>query len=201
MILTIDAVSRKTIRKSDLTVLRAEGKIPANVYGYKMESKSITLNKADFMKAYKKSFREVTFYSVQVDGEKYFSVLKEKQVHPVTREFLHLDFMVIPSDSNIDFDVPINYSGEPIGIKAGGTMDVILRSVKISCFAGKVPDAINIDVSNLDVGTSLHVKDLPQGDWEYKDNPENAVIVIHAKRGEAPTEDSETTPEQPKDNA
>ncbi len=198
MILTLDAVSRKSIRKSDLTSLRSEGMLPANVYGNKMESISITLNKAEFMKAYKKSFHEVTFFNLQLNGKKYFSVIKEKQIHPVTREFLHVDFLVIPADTAMDFDVPVIYEGEPIGLKSGGTMDVILRTVKLSCLADNVPEAIVLDISNLEVGQSIHISELPQGNWEYKDNPENAVIVIHAKRGESTeaTEEAQETTEE-----
>jgi large subunit ribosomal protein L25 len=85
---------------------------------------------------------------------------------------------------------------EPIGLKSGGTMDVILRTVKLSCLADDVPEAIVLDISNLEVGQSIHISELPKGKWEYKDNPENAIIVIHAKRGEATTESTEEAAEQ-----
>ena len=195
MILTIDAESRVTKRKSDLTELRSKGMIPAVVYGEKMESKSITIKKAEFMKVYKKSFHEVTFYNVQLDGKKYFSVLKEKQVHPVTRDFLHLDFLTISKKHSFEFDVPFNFEGEPVGMKNGGTMDVIQRTVKIKCLPDQVPEAIQLDISNLDVGTSIHVSDLPAGLWEYTDNADNTIIVVHAKRGEADAPVAETEAE------
>lgn len=170
--------------------------IPAVVYGTGLESFSITLNKADFMKAYKKSFKEVTFYNLQIEGEKYFSILKDRQTHPVTRDFLHLDFMVIPPTSSFDFEVPVLFEGEAIGMKSGGIMDYTQRSVVVHCTADAVPEAIHLDISHLEVGTSIHVRDLPAGNWQYKDNADNTLVVVHAKKGEAPkAEDSEVKAE------
>ena len=200
MILTIDAESRVTMRKSDLTELRSKGMIPAVVYGEKMESKSIAVKKVEFMKAYKKSFHEVTFYNVQLDGKKYFSILKEKQVHPVTRDLLHLDFLTISKKHSFEFDVPFSFEGEPIGLKKGGMMDIIQRSVKIKCLPDQVPEAIQLDVSNMEVGTTIHVSDLPTGSWEYTDNADNTIIVVHAKKGEAEASSAEQESE-PETNA
>lgn len=190
MIFTVEAKNRQTIRKSDLTNLRSAGSIPANVYGVGMSSISVAINKAEFTKVYKKTFNEVAFYNIELEGKTYFCVLKERQIHPVTREFLHLDFMVIPMDSKFDFDIPLHFEGEAIGAKSGGTLDVTMRHVKIHCNASEAPESIIVDISQLGLGASIHVRDLPKGTWDYKDNPDSTVIVVHAKRGVAATEDS-----------
>lgn len=182
MIFNLTAQTRVTQRKSDLTNLRAEGLIPAVVYGAGMDTVSISLKKNEFGQCYKKSFTELAFYEIELDGKKYHTLLKEKQVHPVTREFLHLDFMVLPKKSAIELEIPINYVGEPVGLKEGGVMDIVIRTAKISVMADSIPQDIEIDISHLKVGDNLHVSDLPAGNWEYKDNPDNAIIVIHAKK-------------------
>lgn len=181
MIFTLNAETRKTIRKSDLSNLRAAGMIPAVLYGPGMDSITIALNKADFGKCYKKSFAEVAFYEIELNGNKYHTVLKDKQIHPVTRNFLHLDFMVVAAESTMDIEIPLKFSGDPVGLKEGGFMDIVHRTVKVSCKASDIPEDIELNISDLKVGDSKHVRDLPKGNWHYKENDDVTLIVIHAK--------------------
>ncbi|MCB5252290.1 MAG: 50S ribosomal protein L25 [Candidatus Cloacimonadaceae bacterium] len=184
MIFTLNAEPRNTKKKSDLTALRAEGKIPAVLYGAGVEATKLSINDNEFMKCYKKSFTEFSFYEVKLEGEKYRTILKDKQMHPVNRNFLHIDFQVLDKDSVLELDIPVNYVGEPIGLKEGGFMDVIQRSVKVICKAADVPEGMELDVSNLRVGDALHISDLPKGVWEYKDHDDVTMVVIHAKAAE-----------------
>jgi large subunit ribosomal protein L25 len=182
MIFNLNASPRTTQRKSDLTELRAKGLIPAVIYGAGIQSMSISLKKSEFAQCFKKSFGEMAFYEIEVEGKQYHTLLKDKQNHPVTREFLHLDFMVIEKSSAVEVDIPIKFIGEAAGLKEGGMMDVIMRTVKISCKADQIPEDLEINISALNVGDSLHVSDLPTGNWQYKDNQDNTVVVIHAKK-------------------
>ncbi|HNX38408.1 MAG TPA: 50S ribosomal protein L25 [Candidatus Cloacimonadota bacterium] len=197
MIFTLNASLRNTPKSSDLTKLRAEGCIPAVIYGPGIESIPVTLKKSEFMACYKKSFNEVSFYEIELDGKKYHTLLKEKQPHPVTREFLHLDFMIIPVESLIEIEVPVKFVGDPAGLKEGGMVDIIHRMVKISCKANAIPEDIELNVSNLKVGESMHVRDLPAGDWHIKENMDNTLIVVHPKKKEeaAAAEKPEAAPE------
>jgi len=196
MIFNLTTKPRVTQRKSDLTQLRASGMIPAVIYGAEMESLSISLVKSEFTQCYKKSFGELAFYELELDGKKYHTLLKEKQTHPVTREFLHLDFMVIPAKAPIEIDVPIKFIGEPVGLKEGGILDVQVRSAKISCMADSIPEDLELDIRGLKVGDTLHINALPKGNWEYKDHPEVALVVVHAKKAEAaPVAEPEAAPE------
>jgi len=194
MILNVDAEKRVTQRKSDLTELRKKGYIPAVIYGEGTDPISIALNKAEFGKIYKKSIGELAFFDLNVEGKKYHTILKDKQIHPVGRHFLHLDFMAVKAKTHVEIDVPIKFVGEPIGIKTGGIMDVIQRTVKISCLANQIPEDIEVDISKLGVGDSIHISGLPQGKWQYKDHSDVTLIVIHAKKGDTTTQ-AETEPE------
>lgn len=185
MIFTLNAEIRKTVKKSDLTNLRNSGMIPVVIYGNGFDPVSLSINKAEFSSAYKKSFGEVSFYEIHVDGFKHLTMIKDKQIHPLTRDILHIDFMVLGKNSKVDIDVPLNFIGEPIGIQSGGTLDVIQRTVKVSCVLTQLPEDIKIDISKLEAGESIHVSDLPQGVWEYKDAMDNAIIVVHSPRGES----------------
>ncbi len=184
MIFNIDAQKRNTTKHSELTALRNSGMIPAVLYGKTVESIPIAINKGAFAQCYKKSFNELAFYEINLEGKKYHTILKEKLVHPVSRNILHIDFMVIQDTVAMDFDIPVQFIGEAAGTKEGGFMDIIQRTVKISCKAKDLPEEIKLDVSALHVGESLHVKDLPEGKWLYKDNPDITLVVVHAKKQE-----------------
>lgn len=184
MIFNIDAQKRNTTKHSELTALRNSGMIPAVLYGKSVESIPIAINKGAFTQCYKKSFNELAFYEINLEGKKYHTILKEKLVHPVSRNILHIDFMVIQDTVAMDFDIPVQFIGEAAGTKEGGFTDIIQRTVKISCKAKDLPDEIKLDISALNVGESLHVKDLPEGKWLYKDNPDITLVVVHAKKQE-----------------
>ncbi len=181
MIYTLEAKQRTTTKKSELTALRNEGLIPAVLYGKDVKSTPIAVDRAAFMNFYKKSFNEMTFYEIMLDGKKYHTILKDKLIHPVQRNILHMDFMVIQESALMEFDIPIQFIGEAAGTKEGGFTDIIQRSIKIICRAKDIPEEIQLDISPLHVGASLHVKDLPQGAWQYKDHADVTLVVIHAK--------------------
>lgn len=190
MIFTLNAEPRHTVKKSDMTNLRASGMIPAVIYGNKMDSLSISVPKAEFTQMLKKSYSEVCFWEIEVAGKKYHTILKEKQVHPVVRNVLHIDFLTVDADSVVEIDVPINFMGEAIGLKEGGMMDIQMRTVKVTCKANRIPEEISIDISGLKVGDSVHVSNLPAGDWQYKDHADVTLAVVHAKKTEALKEEA-----------
>lgn len=194
MIFKINAEQRDTIRKSDLGKMRRNGFIPAIVYGPGTEPLRITLNKVDFMKNYKKSFGETAFYEIEYAGKNFHTMIKERQIHPVSREILHVDFMVIPAHSLIEVDAPLKFIGTPEGVKEGGTLDIVHRTLRISCREEDIPEDIAVDISHLKLGEALHVRQLPSGNWYVKAHPDDAVAAIHTKRGEIlPTAEPEKT--------
>ncbi|HNU54671.1 MAG TPA: 50S ribosomal protein L25 [Candidatus Syntrophosphaera sp.] len=199
MIFTIEAQPKQTSKKSEINALRRQGMIPAVLYGKTVESTPIAIDRAKFLQYYKQSFSELTFYEIVLNGNKYHTILKDKLVHPVTRNILHIDFMVVEESAEMEFEIPIQIVGEAIGTKEGGFLDVIQRTVKISCKAKDVPEEISLDVSDLKVGDTLHIRNLPTGNWQYKDQDDITLVVVHGKKAEeAPDEGEEPAAEEPK---
>lgn len=194
MIFKINAESRKTVKKSELSKLRKDGFIPAVIYGQGTEPLSVTLTKAEFMKIYKKTIGELVFYEVAVSGKEYHTLLKERQIHPVTREILHVDFMVVPPHQMIDVEVPLKFIGTPIGAKTGGFIDVVHRTLKIQCMEENLPEDIEVDISSLEVGEALHVHQLPKGNWVVKEHQDTVLVTIHAKKIETATAEVKAEP-------
>ncbi len=199
MIFTIEAQKRTNTKHSELTALREQGLIPAVIYGKALESTPIAVKRNEFLKCYKKSFQELSFYEIILDGQKYHTILKDKQIHPVSRDFLHLDFMLVEATAMMEFEIPLQFVGEPIGVKTGGFLETLQRTVKISCKAEDAPEEITIDISGMQIGDSLHIKDLPQGNCQYKDSPDTALLVVLTQRveeAEAPKEAEEVSTEE-----
>lgn len=184
MIFNLNAHKRTTNRKSDLTALRSNGMIPAVIYGKDHPSMPIAVSSNEFHLCYKKSLNELAFFEISLDGEKYHTILKDKLIHPVGRHILHMDFMIVQDSARLDVDIPVQFIGEAIGTKEGGFVDVIQRTVKLSCRAKDMPEDIKLDISKLHVGDSLHIRDLPAGSWQYKDHADVTLVVVHAKKHE-----------------
>ncbi len=184
MIFTLEAKKRTTTKKSELNALRQQGMIPAVIYGKVVESTPISIDRGIFMQCYKKSFNELAFYEIELDGAKHHTILKDKLIHPVTRNILHIDFMVVEETAEMEFEVPVQYVGEAAGTKEGGFVDIVQRTVKITCQARNLPEEIKLDISGMHIGDSLHIKDLPEGNWQYKDHADVALVVVHAKKTE-----------------
>ncbi len=191
MTFNLEAQKRTPSKKSDLNVLRAGGGIPAVIYGKSLDSTPISVDERIFLNYYKKSFTELAFYEIELEGQKHHCILKDKLIHPVTRQILHLDFLVVDEDAEMEFEIPIQFEGEAAGEKEGGFVDILQRTVKITCKPKDVPRELILDISELHVGDSRQVKDLPQGKWVYKDSEDQPLLVVHAKREEEVEEEEE----------
>jgi large subunit ribosomal protein L25 len=122
------------------------------------------------------------------------AILKDYQLHPVTDKIIHLDFVAIKEGETVSIDVPLEFVGRPVGLTKGGVIEIFMHDLTVECLPSNIPDKIQVDISNLDLGDVLHVKDIkvPEG-VKVLDDPEDTVITIVAEGGEegASTEESE----------
>ncbi|HPR16897.1 MAG TPA: 50S ribosomal protein L25 [Candidatus Cloacimonadota bacterium] len=160
MHIKIKAEKRELGKKSDLKNYRKEGFIPAVVYGEGKEGINILLPVIPFQKAYKKSIGEVAIFEIEVGNKKYSTFIKEKQIHPVSREFVHIDFVELHKGKHITMEIPINFIGEPKGVKEGGVVEYLHRSLEITCLPKDLPEEIDVDITELHVGDTLHFSNI-----------------------------------------
>ena len=160
MNIKIEAKLRELGKKSDLKNLRKEGFIPAVIYGEGQVGTNILLSEIPFQKQYKKSIGEVTIFEFDLDGKTISAFIKDKQVHPVSRKFMHIDFVELHKGKPITLNVPIRYIGEAAGTKEGGLLELIHRELEITCLPKDLPEDVVIDVSDLGIGDSIHFKDI-----------------------------------------
>lgn len=125
---------------------------------------------------------ENTIVDLDLGGSEPYKVLiRELQRHPVRDEFVHIDFFHVAMDEKIQVEIPIILIGTPTGVKnKGGVMDHQLRELEVFCLPGNIPEKIELDVSNLDIGDSIHVSDIQLDDVEILADLDRSVVAVLA---------------------
>jgi len=205
----LSAQPREDTSKGMTHHLRRQGKLPAVVYGGKDSVLPIVIDQKEFLKALRTQRGENVIISLYVSAsgatvsqksEKPVPVIiKEIQINPVTRNLLHVDLYRISLREEIQVNVPIEIYGEAPGVeKSGAVLAHVVHEIAVKCLPTKIPDKIICDVSSLEVGETLTVKDLKiPGDVEVLDDPEKIVVSIIAATvvEEKPVEE-EVAPEE-----
>ncbi len=183
-------------RKSELNKMRTDGFIPGIINSAGKEGIPIKLEKNTFLKQYKKTIGELVFFDLKLAGNTHRTVIKEKQIDPVSREMLHVDFHEFAKDKKITVNLPLRFEGSPIGVKNGGGFDVIVREISVSCLPDDLDEDIEINISELDIGDSIHVGDLDLAKYDVLIAPDITIAVVHPPQSlveEEEAADSEET--------
>ncbi len=187
--LDITASKRERVGKGAARALRRQGEIPAVIYR-KGASESIKISGKEFLKAFKKIRGENVLINLNFpDGTSKLAVIKDYQVDPVTGELLHTDFQEILLTEKVRVTVKVVTVGIPKGVKErGGVLQHGLREIEIEALPDKIPGHIEVDVSSLDVGESIHVRDLilPEGVKVLTDGDEVIATLTSPLVEEAP---------------
>lgn len=160
----LEADSRKETGKGPARTVRRAGRIPAVLYGPKTDPFNLTVEANALEQAIKKCKGSQIFLQLEVDGEGgsvHRVMVKELQRHPVSMNPLHADFYEIPMDRKMQFKVPVVTTGKCRGEEDGGILQIIRHELDIVCLPDKIPENIELDVTDLGIGDSIHVKDIP----------------------------------------
>lgn len=197
----LKAESRQDIGKGASRRLRHEGKIPAVIYGGEEAPVSVTLLHSDILKCLNNDAFYSQLIDIEVAGEKQEVILRDLQRHPYKPTILHADFQRVVRGQELTLNVPINYINveESKGVKAGGILSQNLIDVEIACRPSLIPEALEVDVIDLDINESLFLSDLtlPEGvrltTLDEEDEETNTVIVsIHPPKAEKVEEEAST---------
>ena len=189
----LSAEPRSGVGKGVNRKLRAAGRIPGVVYGKKREPQAIQLDPTALEKLLRGSGAGLnTLIDLSVDGRTDTVLVKELQRHPVQGAFWHVDFYQVDLTRKITVAVPIHFVGKARGVEFGGILDHPLRELEVECLPRSIPEFVEVDVSNLEIGQAIHVSELvlPE-DVEVKTDPMLPVasVVLPAAEVEAtPTE-------------
>ncbi|RMG14040.1 MAG: 50S ribosomal protein L25/general stress protein Ctc [Deltaproteobacteria bacterium] len=160
---TLRAEIRTKTGKGSARRARREGKIPAILYSHFSEPTPIALDPKALRKAVRDSehgFNTVLTLELGEAGKR-TALLKDWQIDPVSRRLLHADFLEVKMDEAIEAEVPITLVGKAKGVEAGGILSQLRREITVRCRPGDIPGEIEVDISPLEIGDSLHVGDIP----------------------------------------
>jgi large subunit ribosomal protein L25 len=164
---TLEAIKRSSRGKNEARRLRAAGRIPAVVYGAQKEGDArntleLAVDPKPLMRILHSGSGLNTLITLKIDGEGDSRVLvKEFLVDPITHSLLHADFFRVNMDRRITVTVPIVIRGEPRGVKVeGGILDFVHREVELECLPADIPNAIEVDVSDLGLNDAIHLRDV-----------------------------------------
>ena len=183
--------------------LRAQGLIPAILYGPSVQPIPLVVNPTAVLKILEKEQAASSFLDLEITDGKNSQIkkvlIKDVDFHPATDQLIHVDFYQITVGKELTLDVPIVIVGKAKGVEKGGVLEQNLRELTISCLPKLVPSHIEIDVANLDIGDSIHVADIsvPEG-IKIENDPQVPVVTLVAPeeaKAEAEGEEVEETEE------
>lgn len=180
----LNATPRNSSGKGPARTLRSAGQIPGVVYGHAREPQPLTLNTREFEKLLSHISAESTVIELSLDGQTTKTLIREIQRHPFKRQILHVDFQELVAGEKVQVNIPIVLIGIPEGVRAsGGVLDQTLRELSIRVDPSSIPDHIEVDVSGVLIGHSIHVSELqlPEG-VEVLNDAEAPVCVVAAPR-------------------
>jgi len=173
----LNVETRELKRTSELNSARRNGKIPGIYYIAGSEPIKIEINERDLNAIIIASGNVIINMKLANEDDKKV-VIKDVQIHPVTDKILHVDLMGIRMDKEIEVHIPIHFEGIPEGVKMGGIQQSTLRELVIRGLPGELPDVINVDVADLEVGDSIHVKDIDVPGVTVVTDEELAVVSV-----------------------
>lgn len=172
-------VEERAIRpRSIRNKLRHEGKVPAIVNGYQVESTPISIDEREFSRLLRENGAN-TVFAIEIGGKKVNTLLRESQLDTFTRHLTHVELVSVNLSEETEAETEINLVGEAAGVKAGGVLTQTLYTVTVSATPEKLPEGIDVDISGLEIGQALAISDLPKNtDYTIVTDAEEQIVAI-----------------------
>ena len=187
--LVLDAKKRSESGKSAARQLRREGNVPAVLYGHGGDAEPLTISKLDLDKALA-AVSGTTVIKIKIGTKTSRALIQEIQRHPTRAQILHVDFLEVHKGEKLTVRTPIRLVGSPDGVRnQGGVLDQILRELEIRVLPKDLPDHIEVDVTVLTVGQSIHVREIEVANAEILVDLDATVCSVIAPRVEEEPEE------------
>ena len=198
-------IESRKIGKGTSRALRVERKVPAVIYGPKMENKNVYVDEL-FVLRHSGARHESSIFDTKSDDSSLGSLkvmLKKIDQHPATNRPIHVDLYALDMSATIKVNVSIEFVGEPVGVRdEGGAVQTILREIEIECNPVDIPDSIKVDISEMKVGDNLHVSDVSFGKGVTPmTSPERTILTVSMPKEEKVAEPTEVVAEAGDDAA
>jgi large subunit ribosomal protein L25 len=159
--------------------LRASGRVPAILYGAGVESTPIQVDALDLLHVFHATGGASVLVDLRLDGQEYLTIAREIQRDLIHNRFLHVDFMAVNRDEKITVNVELHEIGESVGVHSGGVVEHHLREVELQALPADVPERIEFDITNMQIGDAIRVGDLrPPDGVEFLTDPDTMVLAV-----------------------
>ncbi|GAA5422244.1 50S ribosomal protein L25/general stress protein Ctc [Tetragenococcus halophilus] len=186
-------VEKRAVRpRSIRNKLRHEGRIPAIVNGYQIESTPISVNAQELDRVLRENGLN-SVITMNIDGKKVNTLVQDYSADTFTQDLIHVEFLSVNMTEEQEVEAEINLVGEASGVKAGGVLTQTLYSANVSATPDKLPENIEVDISNLEIGDSINISDIPVAkDYTIVNDPEEQIASINEPEvEEEPEEETE----------
>lgn len=181
-LLELKAAIRTDTGKGQARVLRGEGRLPAVLYGPNTEPVMLSVNISELEGALKGGSAGQALLNITVDGGgkgPYTAMIKELQISPLSRDYLHVDLYEVDMNRKINVMIPVTTTGTSVGVEMGGMLQIIRRELEVLCLPGAIPESITVDITELNIGDSVHVSDIKVGEGvEIPDDVDFTILTI-----------------------
>ncbi|HEY3217178.1 MAG TPA: 50S ribosomal protein L25 [Candidatus Eisenbacteria bacterium] len=178
-VIPLSGERRETLGKGGARKARAGGKIPAVLYGHREPPMPVSVGAREFDLALREHRGGNPIVNLAVAGGEFTALIRDVQYDPLTHRILHLDFQHISLTETIEVRVGLRLVGTPVGVKdGGGILEHILRDVEVKCLPTAIPASIEVDVSSLNIGDSIHVRDLVVPEVTLLTDPDSTVATV-----------------------
>ena len=187
------ANTRTAKKRNQVRALRHTGRLPAVIYGSSEGTEQLEVDKKSFQRMMASTSATAVLVDLNLDGNSRLALIQEVQHHPLSRQPLHVDFREVRKDQQVHVTVPVIPLGEAVGVKvSGGNLEHVMRQIHVSGTPAALPEMIEVDISELDIGHTLHISDIaaPEG-VEFLENEGNPVFSVSRPRVEV-----EETPDE-----
>ena len=163
--------------------LRQSGQVPAIIYGHSRQPQSLAIDTRELERLLERVAAASTVIELSIDGRSARTLIREIQRHPVKRSILHVDFQELVAGEKVTVSIPIVFVGSAEGVRGGGILDQVMHELEIRVDPSSIPNHVDVDVTPLQIGHSIHVRDLsiPAG-VEVLDDEDATVCTVSAPR-------------------
>jgi large subunit ribosomal protein L25 len=178
-VVEIIGYKRANLGKTEAKQLRLEGNAPCVLYGGKEQihfySPMILFRELIYKP-------DAAFVKLNIEGDEYDAILQDAQFHPTSEILLHADFLLLRDDKKVRMEIPVRFVGNSVGVQKGGKMVAKLRKLSVAALPKDMPEFIEVDITNLEVGKSFKVKDLGETKYKVLNSPSIPIVSVEVTR-------------------
>ncbi len=178
-VITLKGALRESVGKGGARKSRAAGRIPGILYGHGETPVPVSIGMREFQDAVRHHKGGNALVTLSVEGADHTALIRDVQYDPLSHGIIHLDFQRVSLTERIEVEVDIVLQGIAVGVKdGGGVLELILHTVDLRCLPTSIPDSVTVDVSALNIGDSLHVRDLQVEGGEILTDPDRTICTV-----------------------